>query len=340
MNNINLPLHYVRATAITIVLLFHTTWFTFTGGYVGVDMFFILSGFLIAEKISHMTQFSDIKTFYRNRAIKIFPPLIATIVLTVALFWLLWGWCEDTITFLTHGILSILGASNIEYMLNATPTPFSYSPLLHLWSIAIEVQFYIFAPLIYLAIKNKTVHRKVLIITAAASFLTYLTLLTINPTFAYYFTGSRIWLFALGALIFMTPIPQIMVTKTKQLTVTAATVIIAYMLLYPYITPQVTLLTLMPILATALIIFLHKNSTRINRSEAKKFIKPVILLADISYPLYLIHYPVFFFTHHYYPNLMLPAVIFSILAAWLMHALIEKPAVTWNRKALHPSNSV
>jgi peptidoglycan/LPS O-acetylase OafA/YrhL len=70
MNNINLPLHYVRATAITIVLLFHTTWFTFTGGYVGVDMFFILSGFLIAEKISHMTKFSDLKTFYRNRAAK------------------------------------------------------------------------------------------------------------------------------------------------------------------------------------------------------------------------------------------------------------------------------
>jgi peptidoglycan/LPS O-acetylase OafA/YrhL len=218
--------------------------------------------------------------------------------------------------------------------LTATPTAFSYSPFLHLWSIAIEIQFYIFAPLIYLAIKNKTVHRKVLTITAAASFLTYLTLLTINPTLAYYFTGSRIWLFALGALIFITPIPQRMATKTKQLTVTAATIIIAYMIAYPYITPQVTLLTLMPILATALIIFLHKNNTRINRSETKKLTKPVILLADISYPLYLIHYPVFFFTHHYYPNLMLPAVIFSILAAWLMHVLVEKPAVKFKSETL------
>jgi peptidoglycan/LPS O-acetylase OafA/YrhL len=321
MHTINLPFHYIRASAIILVFLFHTTFQLFSGGYVGVDMFFLLSGYLIAEKITQINSKPELKKFYGRRIKKIFPPLIIAIPLTVILLTLVGG-TKNIITYVLHGLLSILGISNFDYMLNATTAHYTYSPFLHLWSLAIEIQFYLFAPLIYLMFKRKITLKHLTIITVI-SFLTYLTLLTVNPTFAYYFSGARVWEFTLGAIIFLLPTNIIAKQHTRWLTILAVASIIIYFAAYSFITPQITIFTLVPILATALIMFLHKTVPHMSLDSAPLQHKPAVFMGNISYTLYLIHYPIFFIAFNYYPELIWLAAIVSIISAWLLHVIIE-----------------
>lgn len=138
----------IRALAVCFVLLFHSFPGTFTGGFIGVDMFFVLSGFLISNHI-----FTEIdkgngfnaRQFFSRRIIRIFPALIAVLLCSLIAGWILLG--ESNLKRLTLEIFSGgLFTSNITYWLQSGyfDTTSAEKPLLHLWSLGVEEQFYIF----------------------------------------------------------------------------------------------------------------------------------------------------------------------------------------------------
>ena len=323
---LNVGFHQVRGVAVLMVVLFHTTWVFFTGGFAGVDMFFLLSGYLIASKLTNVDGRTVVKQFYVKRVRKIFPSLIVTVVLTVGLFWWLWGWCEDTVVFLQHGILSLLGVSNFLFASEATTLQHSYSPFLHLWSVAIEIQFYVFAPLLFFFFKKTRLNlQAVLHSITVLSFLTYIILLTQDTVFAYYFTGSRVWLFTLGASLLLTP--PVEQKLAKIFTITGSTMLTFYFLLYSFIGDNSPTYSLFPVLATTLIMLGVKDTPSQKLSDTKWFQQPLLFLGNISYPLYLVHYPVMFFVHNFYSEYMWLGLVFSIMLAWLTHVLVEKPFI-------------
>ena len=151
----------LRAIAVAVVVLFHLKVSGFGGGFAGVDIFFVISGYLITGHILRDLDRGSFSfaAFYTRRARRILPALIATIMLSVAIGWL---WLPpDALRQLakeaTHGLLSI---ANIQYWREANQY---FAPssdqlgLLHLWSLSAEEQFYLVSPLM-LVLLNRTRH--------------------------------------------------------------------------------------------------------------------------------------------------------------------------------------
>jgi peptidoglycan/LPS O-acetylase OafA/YrhL len=323
----------LRGVAVLIVMFFHAGFVGFTGGYIGVDIFFLLSGFLIAASLTN--SFTDYvfnwKRFYGKRVKKIIPPLTLTVVLTLSVFYYMWGLCEDFIIFAWHGILSILGVSNFDYMVNANTGIFNYSPFLHLWSLSIEMQFYFIAPIIYVFLHYRKADMvKILTVTTFVSFTLNMLLNFFNPMFAYYFSLTRIWEFTLGALIYTIiqskPTLYVLNLTLKQFKILAwvsAAVLTFFVAGFNTILPASPTLNVFPIFATAYLIY-YLN---INDLGSKIIYQPLHFLGKISYPLYLTHYPVMFFMNIYYPDMIWFSVIFSIMLSYVIYYTVERKFV-------------
>src|SRR5215203_4067774 len=140
----------LRAVAILPVILFHAGVPGFSGGYVGVDVFLVISGFLITQLLLHdlATDRFSIARFYERRIRRIFPALFALLaVVTVLASWLLLP--QDLVDYGRSAIATSLFVSNIDFWEHAGyfARAAEETPLLHTWSLAVEEQFYIFFPL-------------------------------------------------------------------------------------------------------------------------------------------------------------------------------------------------
>jgi peptidoglycan/LPS O-acetylase OafA/YrhL len=320
----------LRGIAVILVVLFHAGATGFNGGYVGVDIFFLLSGFLIAASLTN--SFTDYEfdwgKFYGKRVRKIIPPLILTVVLVLATFYYMWGLCEDFIIFTWHGFLSLSGVSNFDYMVNANTGMFNYSPFLHLWSLSLEMQFYLIAPIIYVFLYYRKANMvKILTTVTVVSFLLNIIINFFNPMFAYYFSLTRIWEFTLGALIYTIiqskPTLHTLNLTLKQFKILAwisAAVLIFFVAGFNTVLPASPTLNVFPIVAAAYLIYYFN----INDLSSKTIYKPLHFLSKISYPLYLTHYPVMFFMNIYYPDLMWFSIPFSIMLSYVIYYLVER----------------
>jgi peptidoglycan/LPS O-acetylase OafA/YrhL len=205
----------LRAIAVLAVIAFHANVPFVTGGFIGVDVFFVISGYLI---INHIVQESaagkfSFAQFYARRAIRLFPPLFVTIaVTTVAAAFILvspdeWQW------FTLSAVTASLFSSNFYFLTKQGYFDIDAfeKPLLHTWSLSVEEQFYLFIPLLlagcfaFAARRNLNVYR-VLAIAAAIVFVASLIgcILQTRPTgrnYAFYLTHWRAWEFAAGGAI-------------------------------------------------------------------------------------------------------------------------------------------
>lgn len=303
----------LRAAAVVFVVLFHLPASVVAGGYVGVDVFFLLSGYLIARKFFDG---ENVGVFYRKRLCKIFPSLVVVVSFVVFVFWYVWGWCEDTLVFLWHGVLSVLGVSNVFYAVDANTVPFGYSPFLHLWSVAVELQFYLVAPLLFLWLRRVGSPRRVLLSVVGFSFFMWVVLNVFDYDFAYYFTVSRLWEFGLGVLVAAGFAPRVDVGYVKPVVLVSVLTVVGF-LFTPVVSPT---LVVLPVFAVFMLLVLAHQGLLTTRSF---FL--VDWTARVSYPLYLIHYPVFFYVSIYFPEYVLVGFVFSVLAAWFIHVTVEKP---------------
>ncbi len=208
----------LRAVAIVPVVLYHANVSIFAGGYVGVDIFFVISGFLITSQILpeiDAGQFSLV-TFYERRVRRIFPVLFFLIFISAIAAWILFT-PEDLKQFGASVIAAVAFYSNFLFRREAVAGYFETSaatkPLLHTWSLSIEEQFYLVFPL-YLFLITRIIPKHRIATTfalAALSLLANVIRVYDHPIDTFFLPFTRAWELALGALLafgMLTPPPD------------------------------------------------------------------------------------------------------------------------------------
>ena len=195
----------LRALAVLAVVLFHLQIPAFTGGFVGVDIFFVVSGFLISGLIRDKikTDSFHFSAFYLRRVNRLLPAVLATVVMTtiVASFVVQ----PDAFGALAlSAAAGVLSAANILFYFESGYWDASaeLKPLLHLWSLGVEEQFYLFWPafIVFLTTARAEVYRSGLVAVFLVSLAICIGYTRIDSTASFYLLPFRIWQFALGAI--------------------------------------------------------------------------------------------------------------------------------------------
>jgi peptidoglycan/LPS O-acetylase OafA/YrhL len=328
----------LRALAVLAVVAFHFNKEWISGGFAGVDIFFVISGFLITgiihrQVVKGQFSFSD---FYLRRVRRILPAafflLIGTLIAGSA--WLL---PEDFEALSKSAIASALSAANIYFWMFLDTSYFAASsdtvPLLHLWSLGVEEQFYLLWPALMILAYRLGGKRLVIgaaVLLAAASFVTSQYSISKDPSFAYYMLPSRGGELLIGALAFFASdsfkkhIPWVV----RELIAAAGIAAIVWSLLYLNENEGFPgYISLVPSLGAALLIFAGCYGPSLSRAVFS--FPPFVWVGLISFSLYLWHWPVLAFYRYAYGPLTLEG---SIGCAAIMLALtlfayffVEKP---------------
>ena len=325
----------LRALAVVAVVMFHAGIPGFHGGFVGVDVFFVISGFLITNFIlSDLRQSTfSIWNFYERRIRRIFPALFTMmLVCGLAAYWLLLP--RDFAEFGTSAAWATLFASNIHFWQQSSyfSGAAEFRPLLHTWSLAIEEQFYILYP-IAVAIVFRFARNKIctaIVLCLCLSFAVSAWAAMTHPHAAFYLTPSRAWELLLGALLALDVLPKIVGPKRRNAaTVLGLLFILGSIFVYTAATPFPGLAAALPCVGTALII--HGGTTGATGVGRILSLRPIVFVGLISYSLYLWHWPVLVMFRHYMSVNDLPplvtavAIVLSIGLAVLSWRYVEQP---------------
>ena len=287
----------IRAIAIASVVLFHGWGSAFPGGYVGVDIFFVISGYLITSII-----FKEMKegsftylNFYERRARRILPAFFAMIfVSTIAVF--LFFLPDNIIEYGKILIYTLLFGSNFRLggELGYFHQSMQDNPLLHMWSLSVEEQFYLLWPTI-LALMIRFLpekkYRLAVLGLCLVSLVAAEVLVHIWPRSAFFHLPTRGWELLVGALLAMGFVPRTASKAVAEaLSAIGLALMIAPLFLFDKETPFPGLAALVPVLGCALVIYATENER--TRVAALLSLKPIVFLGLISYSLYLWHWPV------------------------------------------------
>lgn len=318
----------LRGVAVLLVVFYHLGWFKLDGGYLGVDMFFVISGFVITKLItaSLASGSFSIVEFYRRRAWRLLPPLFATLVLaSVAAAVLLTEIDLRAFGNQTLGAVFMVVNLVLWHQGGYFETPAALKPLLNLWSLSIEQQFYVMFPWLLLFIPAARRIRWIVAIGAASPGLA-LVLAQRAPDAAFYMLMSRVWEFFAGALIACRAAPD----PGGQRLGPGITILLLAGVLLPAIHP---LGTLHPGLDAILVCsatsgLLWRSSVLLSSGWHARVLAAT---GAISYSLYLVHWPLLAFYRHYNFNEALSvsegALLFatSIALAVCLYAVVERP---------------
>ncbi len=316
----------LRAVAVLAVVVFHIFPEYSYGGFIGVDIFFVISGYLISGIILSAlaeNRFSFID-FYARRARRIFPALLIVLLFCLAFGWL--GLMEDEYAHLgKHVAGSAAFISNLVLWREAGyfDVDTLVKPLMHLWSLGIEEQFYAVWPLIIFAAWKKRIRAAYVIAAIGmASFALNIWLAGTDATAAFYLPVTRLWELLLGGLLCCFQRER----HNHALSVAGATCIAAGMLLIDRTLAYPGWWALLPTAGAACLIAAG-NRAWVNRLLS---LPPLICLGLISYPLYLWHWPLFSLARIAeagIPSLEIRAgiVLASLLLAALTYYAIEQP---------------
>ncbi len=329
----------LRALAVIPVMFFHAGFQAFSGGFVGVDVFFVISGYLITSIIlaeKHAGTFS-IVNFYERRARRILPALFFMMLVCLPFAWL-WLLPEDMKSF-SQSLVAVSGfASNILFFwtTNYFSTAAEFKPLLHTWSLAVEEQYYLLFPLFLILgwrwgkrwlITALAVIAVFSLVAAQWSSFKY-------PVFAFFLLPTRAWEILIGALAAFYLFANNKNDKTvlgipigELASVVGFLLIVYAVCMFDKKTPSPSLYILVPTVGVVLIILFATSQTLIGKFLGSKLLVGVGL---ISYSAYLWHQPLFAFARHrniYEPSksLLINLLVASILFAYLSWKYIEMP---------------
>ncbi len=332
----------MRAIAVVLVVLSHAGIGSLEGGYVGVDVFFVISGFLITTllfKELDRTGKISLATFYARRATRLLPASTVVLLVTVVASWL-WmpatrfdSIAKDAIYATFYGINWRLADEGVQY-LNADAEP---SPLQHFWSLAVEEQFYLVWPLLLLIFALLFGKRRApvvisLIVVVAASLTVSVLQTASSAPWAYFGAHTRAWELAIGAFIAVGAARLAGLPKALAAVMTwvGLVAIVASAFLYTEETPFPGYAAAVPVLGAAAIIAGGATGTR-HGVVAILRTWPFQQIGKYSYSWYLWHWPVLMIVPHMLdaePNIPLNlglAVGALVLAIGSYH-LIENPA--------------
>ena len=325
----------LRALAVLPVILFHAGFEWFSGGFVGVDIFFVISGYLITTIIiSEMAEgkFSIIN-FYERRARRILPALFFVMAACLPFAWL-WLTPSDLEDFGQSLVAVSTFSSNILFWRESGyfDTAAELKPLLHTWSLAVEEQYYILFP-IFIILTWRLGLKWVLILLSivflvslgAAQWSAYNA-----PDAAFYLLPTRGWellvgVFAAFYLKYNTYLKSHSINQALSLL--GFGMIVFSIIAFDKKTPFPSLYTLIPTIGTGLLILCAVPKTVIHKLLSLKFIVGIGL---ISYSAYLWHQPLLAFAKHVFSEevpelLMLCLCLMSLVAAWFSWRFIETP---------------
>ena len=338
----------LRAIAVLPVVGFHSGLTIFSGGYVGVDVFFVISGYLITSLI--MKEVSEDRfsfaDFYSRRIVRLGPALIITLLMVMS-----WGFVfyhnqafdklGKEIFYSSFGLANILFAQGVDYFAKDE----AYQPLIHLWSLGVEEQFYLLWPLILLVAHK--IHSKVTVFLCLVLFFLslWLSIQAVEGGVkkGYFLLHYRAFELLIGALLAI-----ILFINSRALQSSAVNTVMPWLGVAMIITPIVFLdkasnfpglNALIPCIGTMLIIAFPGDGL-ITKILSTRWIVGIGL---ISYPLYLYHQPIISFLHYFNLNdySLLTFVIASVTSgglAWLTYEYVEKAlkkAVTSNGRTNH-----
>lgn len=291
----------LRAVAVLPILLFHFDAPYFSGGYVGVDVFFVISGYLITKNLldgSAGREFGLFE-FYHRRIRRIFPALVATIAATTVVASVVLM-PHDFAAFGRSVIAAMLFFSNMHFWKESGyfDTAATLKPLLHTWSLSVEEQFYIFFPLFVMLCRRFAGARMftVMLAAASASFALSALLVHFRPAMAFYIAPTRAWELLLGASIATGRLSAPNGRTAELAGVAGFLSIAAAVFLFTDQTPFPGIAALAPCLGTALLIHVG-GSSRIASSILQ--FRPFVLIGLISYSLYLWHWPILALSRYY-----------------------------------------
>jgi peptidoglycan/LPS O-acetylase OafA/YrhL len=298
----------LRAIAVAAVILFHAGFALFSGGFVGVDVFFVISGFLITSIVVEelKTGRFSVLRFYERRARRILPALFTVMAACIPFaYWLL---SPDDLKDFAQSLAAIcLFASNVLFWGESGyfDTQAELKPLLHTWSLAVEEQFYVVFPLLLLAAWRLGRGVLLSLIGAIAVGSLFISVDEVRnfPSAAFYLLPSRAWQLLVGALASFVA-DRWQAADVRQPAVRLAgeavgwggmAMIILALFLFDERTPFPGLNAALPTLGTALVLLGASDRTNVGRMLAWR---PLVGLGLISYSAYLWHQPLFAFTKH------------------------------------------
>lgn len=322
----------LRAIAILPVLFYHAKVGLFPGGYIGVDVFFVISGYLIAGIIAREIddgRFSLLK-FYERRARRIMPALMVVLVLTLcaAAYVYFPGDFEKVppSALMTLAFVSNLGFfMETGYFAGGAET----MPLLQTWSLAVEEQFYIGFPLLLILIARFMPTRRFMIIAVVAliSFAIAVATQSDGTGSAFYLLPARAWELFVGALLATSAIPKIATRWLREGIAFLGLAAIAYAaLFFTHTTTFPGVNALFPVLGSAALIHSAQRTVTGRLLETA----PLVRVGLISYSLYLWHWPLIVFTEYIVGQKLsgiqsAAVILVSLIAAFLSWRFVERP---------------
>lgn len=333
------------------MVLYHAGVPWLPGGFVGVDIFFVISGYLITGGIVRELKTNgriSLSRFYIRRMARILPAAAVTLTTTVVLSWLLLPptrWEQIGRDAIGSGLYIVnwaFAGRSIDYLAQDQAP----SPLQHFWSLAVEEQFYIVWPVLLIVV-GLICRRKAialgrgltvglaLIIVPSLAWSVHLT--TVNPGGAYFVTTTRAWELGIGAGlavlgIYRTRQPN--ASTARIIGLLGASALAATAITFTGATPFPGYSALLPVLGTGALLWSGEHSERgvLARTLASR---PMTWVGGISYSLYLWHWPLLVIAAGLFGDLSTPAglvvVAIALLPAWFSTNHIEKPLQRWVR---------
>lgn len=322
----------LRAIAVLPVLFFHAGFSAFQGGYVGVDIFFVISGFLItsiilAEKESGTFTLSS---FYERRARRILPPLMFMMVVCALIAWLS----------LSPPDLRLLGQSMVAVTLFGSNVLFwresgyfdraaELKPLLHTWSLGVEEQYYVIFPLLLMLLwrMGRAKMAGALAIGLIASLGLAVWFTRASPVAAFFLLPTRAWELGVGSILAFGVLgsPDRWGPRMADLASLAGVVLIALgVFTFDASTPFPGLHALVPTVGAALLIWSAHPGTMVGRVLSSK---PLVLIGLISYSTYLWHQPLFAFARHITTDEVSPLIYSALIAVSLALGFVSWKAI-------------
>lgn len=322
--NFRLDINGLRAYAVLLVVLFHFQILGFKAGFIGVDIFFVISGYLMTKIITqglHHSSFSLVN-FYMHRAIRIIPALTILCLICAIAGWFVLLPIEYK-NLGKHILGSILFISNIIYWRESGyfDVDSHNKILLHTWSLSVEWQFYLLLPIFlmfaYRISKNSprsSIFLLFLLSFGASSYFAYT-----NPSLSFYLLPTRAWEMLLGGLICFLP----NIKSSKYLEYIGFVLILIALFLFSSQSAWPGINALLPTLGAALILLANNQQSILTSNKVAQSI------GSASYSIYLWHWPIVFIIYNFGsladPKQVLAGILSAILLGYLSFYCVEKP---------------
>lgn len=300
---LNLPVQGLRAVAVLAVVGYHAHLLApeirqiLPGGFLGVDMFFVISGFVIAQSLQRLSEsgVGGFKSFLGRRFRRLFPALFFTVLIVLLASSYFEGWSSELYA---YGLAAILGLANFAFWLtdDYDSPALETHPLLHTWSLGVEEQFYLVLAIVFLLARalRKINLLTLVVIASTASFTIAAVFWMFDSAASFYLLPARFWEFGVGVILALA-LPNLSFRKSLSIRASsiiqliALAVILASLLVLPLSPFHPGPVTVPLVLSVAALILFAESGGPVNKLLSSR---PVVKIGAASYSIYLLHWPI------------------------------------------------